>query len=474
MVFSSSVFLFMFLPLVLWGYYLLKIEYRNAFLLIASLFFYAWGEPKFVFVILLSIIINYFFGLLISLSRNKFDINISKIIMIIGVVANCGLLFYFKYFDFFISSFNQVAGLSIELKNILLPIGISFFTFQGLSYVIDVYVQRVTVQKSFLKFALFKSFFPQLIAGPIVRYVDVHDQIDNRVTTLDDFAYGVRRFILGLGKKVIIANTLGQVADNIFSLPYYQNTMATAWVGIICYSLQLYFDFSGYSDMAIGLARMFGFKFKENFDFPYISKSVSEFWRRWHISLSSWFRDYLYIPLGGNRKGNVYFNLLIVFIVTGLWHGAAWNFVVWGLWHGLFLIIERVIKKTNIRIRIKLPKILTWIYTMLVVVIGWVFFRSPDFGYAANYLKIMFGIVHPYDVGFTVWYYLDPMVITVMVIACIASLPITKYIQENIGPYEEHNGFSLFIQNAYVAILLLICIMFITTSTYNPFIYFRF
>ncbi|WP_256702537.1 MBOAT family protein [Paenibacillus sp. P32E] len=328
------------------------------------------------------------------------------------------------------------------------------------------------MQKNLLKFALFKAFFPQLIAGPIVRYVDVHDQIDNRVSTVDDFAYGIRRFVMGLGKKVIIANTLGQVADNIFSLPYYQNSMATAWVGAICYSLQIYFDFSGYSDMAIGLARMFGFKFKENFDFPYVSKSITEFWRRWHISLSSWFRDYLYIPLGGNRRGNVYVNLTIVFIVTGLWHGAAWNFVIWGLWHGFFNILERILKR--IKLNIVVPAVLRWLYTIIVVIIGWVLFRSPELSYATDYLKIMFGLARSYDVGFSAWYYLDPMVLTVLIIGCIASLPLSKYIQENVGKYEEHNGLSLFIQNGYVLVLLIICIMFLATSTYNPFIYFRF
>lgn len=472
MVFSSSIFLFFFLPLVLLGYYLLKLEYRNIFLLLASLFFYAWGEPKFVFVIILSILINYVFGLLIHYCNLKFNLIISRSVMIIGVIANCALLFYFKYFDFFLSTLNAVTHLDIALKNIILPIGISFFTFQGLSYVIDVYTKKVPVQKNFIKFALFKSFFPQLIAGPIVRYVDVHEQIDNRVTTVDDFAYGLRRFVIGLGKKIIIANTLGQVADNIFNLPYYENTIATAWVGAICYTLQIYFDFSGYSDMAIGLARMFGFRFLENFNYPYISKSVTEFWRRWHISLSSWFRDYLYIPLGGNRRGNVYFNLLVVFIVTGLWHGAAWNFVIWGLWHGMFLIIERLFKKNGVKF--KIPKLIGWAYTILVVIIGWVLFRAPDFNYALNYLKVMFGITKSYDVGFSVWYYLNPMIITMISIAIIASLPITKFIRDNVGTYEEHNGFSLFIQNAYIAILLLICMMFLATSTYNPFIYFRF
>lgn len=472
MVFSSSIFLFCFLPLVLMFYFLLKQEYRNAFLLIASLIFYAWGEPKFVFIIILSILINYFFGLLIHYSRRNSSIYMSRILMIIGVLANCGLLFYYKYFDFFLSSLNSVTGLGFALKNIVLPIGISFFTFQGLSYVIDVYLQKVQVQKNLVKFALFKSFFPQLIAGPIVRYVDVHDQIDHRVTTVDDFAYGIRRFVIGLGKKVIIANTMGQVADQVFGLAPHQNTIATAWIGAICYAFQIYFDFSGYSDMAIGLARMFGFKFKENFDFPYISKSITEFWRRWHISLSTWFRDYLYIPLGGNRKGNVYLNLLIVFVVTGLWHGAAWNFVVWGLWHGFFIVLERIAKKKNLKI--KLPNVIKWLYSSIVVLFGWVLFRAPSLSFGVDYIKVMTGFSKPFDVGFTVGYYLSPMTITILVIACIASLPITKFIKENVGEYEEHSTFSQLIQNVFIASVLIICMMFLATSTYNPFIYFRF
>lgn len=451
---------------------MLKVEYRNYFLLIASLLFYAWGEPRFVFVIILSILINYTFGLLIHSCQQKYGLLFNRTIMLLSVAANCGLLFYFKYFDFFISSVDRVTGLNIPLKHIVLPIGISFFTFQGLSYVIDVYLKKADVQRNLFKLALFKAFFPQLIAGPIVRYVDVHDQIDERTCTIDKFAYGVRRFVLGLGKKVIIANTLGAIADSIFGLPYYQNSVASAWIGVICYTFQIYFDFSGYSDMAIGLAKMFGFNFKENFNFPYISVNITEFWRRWHISLSSWFRDYLYIPLGGNRKGNVYVNLLIVFMVTGLWHGAAWNFVIWGLWHGLFLIIERILKKN--KHNIKVPQIITWAYTMLVVVIGWVLFRSPDLGYALNYIKIMFGILQPYDVGFSVWYYLDPMVITMLAIACIASLPISKLLKENLILSDNQNGIKIMMGNIYVAVLLFICMMYIATSTYNPFIYFRF
>ncbi|WP_310340959.1 MBOAT family protein [Paenibacillus sp. 2003] len=472
MVFSSNIFLFCFLPLVLLGYYLIRIEYRNLFLLVSSLLFYAWGEPKFVFVIILSILINYGFGYIISWARNYDHKTLSKILMLLGISANCALLFYFKYFDFFISSVNWAAGTNISLKEIILPIGISFFTFQGLSYIIDIYFNRTPVQKNLLNFALFKSFFPQLIAGPIVRYVDVHQQIEKRESTVDSFAYGVRRFILGLGKKVIIANTLGQVADNIFMLPADQNSLSIAWLGAICYTFQIYYDFSGYSDMAIGLARMFGFKFKENFDFPYVSRSITEFWRRWHISLSSWFRDYLYIPLGGNRKGNVYLNLLIVFLVTGLWHGAAWNFVVWGLWHGMFIIIERLFKKS--RFKMKLPSVFLWVYSMIVVIIGWVLFRSPNLEYASNYLKIMFGIDKSDQIGFTLWYYVNPMVLTMLGLACICTIPITKYFRNKIGDYDEHSGFSLFFQNAYAIIVLVVCMMFLATSTYNPFIYFRF
>lgn len=471
MLFSSTIFLMIFLPAVILVYFLLKVEYRNLFLLLASLFFYAWGEPRFVLVIVLSIVINYLFGWLIAKWKKKKAI-LSKVLLAVGIVANCGLLFYFKYFNFFLDSINSAFGLDFNLLNIILPIGLSFFTFQGISYIVDIYFEKIKPQKSFIKFALFESFFPQIIAGPIIRYVDVQDQIDHRKVTTDDFAYGIRRFVMGLAKKVIVANTLGEVADQIFALPADQNTAAIAWLGAICYSFQIYFDFTGYSDMAIGLARMFGFKFKENFDFPYISKSITEFWRRWHISLSSWFRDYVYIPLGGNRRGNVYFNLLVVFIVTGLWHGAAWNFIIWGLWHGLFIIIERMLKKSSIQW--KVPKVISWGYTMLVVVFGWVLFRSPDLSSAVEYIGIMLGFNDATQVGFTVRYFADNMIVTIMLIACIASLPLTKYIRNVVGEYEEHNFFSILVQNIYILILLTISIIFLVNSSYNPFIYFRF
>ncbi|MDT0126584.1 MBOAT family protein [Paenibacillus sp. RRE4] len=472
MVFSSNIFLFCFLPLILLGYYLIRVEYRNLFLLLSSLLFYAWGEPKFVAIIIISILINYIFGFLIFWAQNSKVGVLSKVLMLLGVGANCALLFYFKYFDFFITSVNWAAGTEFPLREIILPIGISFFTFQGLSYIIDVYLQRVSVQKNIINFALFKSLFPQLIAGPIVRYADVHDQIEKREVTVDSFAYGVRRFVLGLGKKLIIANTLGQVTDNIFMLPNDQISLSIAWLGAICYAFQIYYDFSGYSDMAIGLAQMFGFKFKENFNFPYISRSITEFWRRWHISLSSWFRDYLYIPLGGNRKGNVYINLLVVFIVTGLWHGAAWNFVVWGLWHGTFIIIERLFR--NFNLNIKIPNIIFWLYSMIVVLVGWVLFRSPSLEYAINYLKTMFGVDRSDHIGFTVWYFADSMVLTTLVLACICTIPITKYIRDKVGDYNAHSSLSLLIQNMYALFVLIVCMMFLATLTYNPFIYFRF
>lgn len=473
MVFSSSIFLFCFLPLVLLLYYVVNPKLRNLLLLCASLFFYAWGEPRFIFVLVASILINYTFGLLIGFSHKKFSLAVTRVFLFVGVAFNCGLLFYFKYYDFFIRNVDLLPGVHLPLRNIVLPIGISFFTFQGLSYIIDVYWKKVEAQRNIIKLALFKSFFPQLIAGPIVRYIDVFDQISNRTCSIDKFAQGVRRFIIGLGKKVLIANTMATVADGVFNQPYFRSTPVIAWAGIICYTFQIYFDFSGYSDMAIGLAKMFGFDFMENFNFPYISKSITEFWRRWHISLSSWFRDYLYIPLGGNRRGNVYLNLLIVFTVTGLWHGASWNFVFWGLWNGFFIVVERYFKKHQL-IKFHVPSFLSWLYCALVVVIGWVFFRAPDLAYALNYLKIMFGLVRPHDVGFTLFYYIRPLTAVMLLASCVASLPISAYLRERFGSFENRSRLSQCMQNVWVAVLFIVCVMSVATSTYQPFIYFRF
>jgi alginate O-acetyltransferase complex protein AlgI len=470
MVFSSSIFLFFFLPLVIAGYHLLKENYRLYFLLLASLFFYAWGEPRYILVMLLSIFINYTFGLFIHKSIAAQQKVLTKILLIISVSCNLGILFYFKYLNFTINTFNRFLSTNFIYHQIVLPIGISFFTFQGMSYVIDLYWQKVKVQKNPVKLAFYISFFPQLIAGPIVRYIDIEKQIYKRKENVDKFASGVQRFIIGLAKKIIIANSVGYVTDLIFANPAVENTAATAWLGVSCYAFQIYFDFSGYSDMAIGLGKMFGFKFLENFNYPYISKTTTEFWHRWHISLSSWFRDYVYIPLGGNKKGNVYVNLLIVFILTGFWHGASFNFLVWGLWHGLFLIIERLLKAREVKNKYFVP--LRYMLTMLIVVVGWVFFRSPDLSYALSYLGIMFGIVKPQNVWFTVWYYFSPKNIFMLCLSAFTSTPILKSVANFL---QIHDNFTLKkLTSVLLLVLFFACIVFVTSTSYNPFIYFRF
>jgi len=470
MVFSSSIFLFFFLPLVIVGYYLLKENYRVYFLMLASLFFYAWGEPKYVLIMLLSIVINYSFGLFIYTSITAQKKILAKVLLFLSVICNLGILFYFKYLDFSIKIINRVFNSDLVLRNIVLPIGISFFTFQGMSYVIDLYRQKVKVQKNPCLLAFYISFFPQLIAGPIVRYIDIEKQIYKRDESVEKFVSGMRRFIIGLAKKLVIANSMGYVSDLIFANLAVENTAATTWLGVICYTFQIYFDFSGYSDMAIGLGRMFGFEFLENFNYPYISKTITEFWRRWHISLSSWFRDYVYIPLGGNRKGNVYANLFIVFVLTGFWHGASFNFLVWGLWHGLFLIIERLFKAREVKNKNFAP--LRCALTMFIVVIGWVFFRSHGLRYALSYLGIMFGIIRPENVGATIWYYLSPKVILMLCLSVFASTPILKQagnffkIQDNVMIKK--------ITLILLLVLFFVCIVIVTSTSYNPFIYFRF
>ena len=434
--------------------------------MVASLFFYAWGEPKYILVMLLSIAINYLFGLLINSEKMKWE---RKIWLFLAVICNVAVLFYFKYLNFTLANINRVFHTDFVYQNIVMPIGISFFTFQGMSYVIDLYFKKVKVQKNPAIVAFYISFFPQLIAGPIVRYIDIEEQMFNRTESFEKFAEGVKRFIIGLSKKVIIANTVGYTADQIFVNPANENTAGTAWLGVICYTFQILFDFSGYSDMAIGLGKMFGFDFLENFNYPYISKTITEFWRRWHISLSTWFRDYLYIPLGGNRKGNVYINLGIVFIITGFWHGASFNFIIWGLWHGLFLIIERVLKLTKIGKKSLVP--LRYIMTMFIVIIGWVFFRAEGLSEALTYLGVMFGIVQPENVGFTVWYYLDAKILIALFIAAIVSVPISKT-----KPFIVLQKYIVWKYASAVISLILFFVsaVFVVASSYNPFIYFRF
>lgn len=500
MVFSTIIFLCVFLPIVIIGYYLVPKPAKNMFLLICSLFFYAWGEPVYVLIMLASIAYNYLFGMFIANTRQD------KLWMIISVVVNLLVLGVFKYSGFFIENIDKVIPNLLHVPDIALPIGISFYTFQGMSYCIDVYRDKEMVQKNPVNLALYIAMFPQLIAGPIVRYSDIRTELTGRSHNAEMFSEGAGRFIIGLSKKAILANTLGAVATNIMGEDLQTMGAGVAWIGAIFYTLQIYFDFSGYSDMAIGLGKIFGFHFSENFNYPYISKSIREFWRRWHISLSSWFRDYLYIPLGGSRRGNVYLHLLIVFLATGIWHGAAWGFVLWGLWHGFFIIAERVVSnhknngsKTKSRIQgpACIKKILGWIYTMLVVVVGWVLFALVSVRKTAQYLMVMFGMQKNAFVAYSPSYYLDKKIICIFVIALLACVPWKqvwrkwagndkaeneKIENEKIGNDKLYKGNRAFAktpvgmigQKIVLLLLLVLCFVFIITGSYNPFIYFRF
>lgn len=467
MVFSSNIFLFLFLPLVIALYFLPfeKIgfkKYKNNFLLVASLFFYSWGETKYIVLLLSSIIGNYYFGILISKDR--------KYSLFFAVAFNLALLCYFKYANFFIESLNSF-GLGIENKKILLPIGISFFTFHAISYLVDIYRKKCQVQKNILDLALYISFFPQLIAGPIVRYNFIQRFLTLRHYSSLTISYGVRRFIIGLGKKILIANPLGEIANLVFSSGVSDITSWVAWFALACYTLQIYFDFSGYSDMAIGLARIFGFKFPENFNYPYISRSIKEFWRRWHLSLSSWFRDYLYIPLGGNRVSvaKQYFNLVLVFFLCGLWHGASWNFVIWGLFHGLFLVLER--GKRYSKILISLPKLFQNFYAILIVMIGWVFFRSPDLAYSLGFLKVMFlGNESAFISNDILKLLRSHFMWTSFFLAIIGFSPLMKNLYLR---FRKNECFS-YLFDAFLIFILFLCVTRLSAATHNPFIYFQF
>lgn len=470
MVFSSVLFLFLFLPVTLAGYYMIRKELRNSFLLVASLLFYAAGEPSFVWVMLASILANYLLGLLIwKYSPKEKGLRIS--LLIITVCVNLGILFYYKYFDFAVKNINCLLGTSIPLRNIALPIGISFFTFQGMSYVLDVFMGKADVQKNPLNVALYIALFPQLIAGPIVRYSDVNEEIEHRQEKLDDFAAGIQRFCVGLAKKVILSNAFAVLADTAFNMNPAELETGMAWLGAFAYAIQIYFDFSGYSDMAIALGRMFGFHFLENFDYPYTATSITVFWRKWHISLSSFFRDYVYIPMGGNRKGNVYLHLLTIFFLTGLWHGASWNFILWGLWHGLFQIIERVFKKNSITLSI--PKVFKWFYTMLVVLIGWVFFRAANLRAAIEYVKSMF-IVGPAGAFATQTRFFAREYFVSFAIAAVCCTPILRILRGICDRSKKLDQVCRIIEPVGSIILFLISIGALAVTSYNPFIYFNF
>ena len=467
MLFSSTTFLFFFLPFAIVIYFTIlknKRKAQNIFLCLISIVFYAWGEPAFVFVMLFSILINYFLGLYIG--KKERTNPKSKIALVIAIIINFSILFVFKYLSFTMTNICQLFGLNINIPNIALPIGISFFTFQAMSYVIDVY-RGEEYQKNILNVGLYISFFPQLIAGPIVRYETVAHQINNRKESLDDFASGVYRFIIGLGKKVLLANTMAVVADTFFNGEVSNQSVLSAWVGAIAYTFQIFFDFSGYSDMAIGLGRMFGFHFLENFNYPYISTSITEFWRRWHISLGTWFRDYLYFPLGGSRvksKFRLIFNLFIVWLLTGIWHGANWTFIAWGLLFFVLLVFEKLsgFQKFN-----KL-KLLKYIYTMFFVVLGWVIFRADSIQDAFTYIVTMFGSTGSLVDNAALFYIKENAVC--IFISVLASTPILKWFHNRF----LHNRIGNVITAICLVGILFVSVVYIVKGTYNPFIYFNF
>jgi len=479
MVFSSLIFICLFIPTLIISYSIASlfksIKIKNIVLLLFSFIFIFWGSGQDIIILLAMIFINYISGLFLS----RFDEKISrKTMLILTVFLSLGLLFYFKYTMFFASNINIVLGkfnltweVPKQVRNTLLPLGISFYTFQALSYSIDVYRKKVEPTKNLINFMLYVSLFPQLIAGPIVRYKDIYKQINDRSTDWDRIYRGMVRFVMGLAKKVLLANTVATAADSIFALDMSQINTGLAWLGILAYSLQIFLDFSAYSDMAIGLGRAFGFDLLENFNFPYIAGSIQDFWRRWHISLSTWFRDYLYIPLGGNRKGKTrtYINLLIVFFLCGLWHGAAWTFVVWGLWHGMFLIIERTKIGEFIR---KLPKFIRHIYVLLEVAIGWVIFRSDSMTFALRFLKRMF-IPTRSSAALKIipseFYQNDVIIATVL--GVLSSIGLFIWIKRYC---EKKKGIAIILFQIGVVLVFLLTIAKLYTSGYNPFIYFRF
>ena len=490
MVFSSIVFIFIFLPFVLTVFYALWKKLRFPFLLLCSLFFYFFGETYLIWIMLLSTMIDYFAGLLIANGLNGKPINklphigertnTQKLWLVVSIVSNLSLLGYFKYFNFFTENLIQLFDIMqvshLRLDNLVkvgLPLGISFYTFQSMSYTIDVYRGEVHANRNLIEFATFVTMFPQLVAGPIVRYSDVETQFAHHQPGLRKLAEGVERFVLGLAKKVVIANTMGQLADQVFALNNNQLSTGLAWIGILAYALQIYFDFSGYSCMAIGLGKMFGFDFPENFNYPYFAKTIQDFWRRWHITLSNWFRDYLYIPLGGNQLSRIktFRNLFIVFLLCGLWHGASWNFVIWGLFHGAFLSIERLGLSRLLK---RLPAFVSHIYVIVVVLVSWVFFRSETLTESIGYLNVMF-FYKPVDIV-TAGEFVSTFTLIIFVAAIIFSFPIFPYLNRILISV-SNNLINRFLNLFYFLTLLFILYfstVLLVSGSYNPFIYFRF
>ena len=466
MVFSSPFFLFFYLPVVLLAYYVTPLKWRNFVLLLLNLVFYGWGEPIYIVIMFLSIAIDYSHGLLVAKAKAAGKDKRARWFVGQSVVFNLALLFFFKYWDFISESLAAIGLNFMPVLGLGLPIGISFYTFQTMSYTIDVYRGDAAAQKSIINFGTFVTLFPQLIAGPIIKYKDLGDQIDRRDHSVDKFASGVQVFVVGLAKKVLLANNLGQLWDACQAMPLDRLTAAGAWLGVIAFSLQLYFDFSGYSDMAIGLGRMLGFEFLPNFNYPYISRSITEFWRRWHISLGTWFREYVYIPMGGNRvgRGRLFFNLMVVWGLTGIWHGASWNFLLWGLYFGVLLILE---KGGLLKVLEKLPAAVRHVYTLFLVLISWTIFAIEDFGRLGGYLKAMFGLGAGIA-GPTAGYYARSFG-PVILIACLAATPLAKKSWNKLSKQGKAILLPLLLLGG-----LVLSTAYLVDATYNPFLYFRF
>ncbi|MBR6681584.1 MAG: MBOAT family protein [Clostridia bacterium] len=468
MVFSSVTFLFYFLPILVILYYLAPKKFKNLVMIIGSFAFYAWGEIRFFPIMVALSIEDYICGRLME--KHRANIKLRRLFLTISLLSNLGVLIFFKYTNFFVSNFTSLFGIEGVVTNIILPIGVSFNTFQSISYAIDVYRGTTSCEKSFYGYLTYTTLFPQIIAGPIVRYVTVENDLDDHELTPDSLSVGMRRFLIGLGKKVLIANNVGMLWDQVVAGTAGEMSVVLYWLGIIAYTFQIYFDFSAYSDMAIGLARMFGFTFDENFNYPYIAKSISEFWRRWHITLSEWFRDYVYIPLGGNRcsKSRHIFNLLVVWGLTGFWHGASWNFILWGLYFAVLLIAE---KYFLLKIIEKLPSFIRHIYTLVLVIISWVIFYFEDMSTLWNYLKGMFGMQGvPFINDNAIYHGLSYLVI--FMVAAFGSAPIFKKL---IDKTEQSNKKWVFVlSTAFYLLMFIACVAYLVNATYNPFLYFRF
>ena len=467
MVFSTPIFLFYFLVLTMLVYYLVPRKLRNLVILCASLFFYYWGEQQYVAIMFLSTAIDFTHGLLVEHCKNKGNDKGARMAVASSIVFNLALLFFFKYWDFIAGSLQSMGLTFMPVLGIHLPIGISFYTFQTMSYTIDVYRGDTRAQRSSINFGTFVTLFPQLIAGPIIKYKDLGDQIDQRTCSVDKFSSGVQSFMVGLGKKLLIANNVGMLWEAYKAMAPGELTVAGAWLGVLAFTFQIYFDFSGYSDMAVGLGRMLGFEFLPNFNYPYISKSITEFWRRWHISLSTWFREYLYIPLGGNRcsKPRWMFNLLVVWAATGIWHGASWNYLLWGLYFFVLLIMEKFFL---LKVLDRIPALVGHIYTMFFVVVSWAIFAIEDFSHLTAYLKVMFGLGGVPLVNENLRYYLTSY-LPILIVAALASTPLGVSVYRKLPRLGAH---------AVCAVLVLaglvVCTAYLVDGTYNPFLYFRF